>query len=181
MAKLVSKTYGDALFELGIEKKSIDVLFEEAKFVRRSIAENEDLLKFLNNPNIESAEKIETMENIYRQFVSPDMTGFIKHVVSKGRYNSFIDIYDYFIARVKEYKHIGIVYVTTPKPLSAVQEADVKAKLLALTDYRELEMNYSVDASLIGGMVIRIGDRVVDSSIRTKLNEITKDLLSIQL
>ena len=71
--------------------------------------------------------------------------------------------------------------MTTPKPLRAVQEADVKARLLALTDYRELEMNYSVDASLIGGMVIRIGDRVVDSSIRTKLNEITKDLLSIQL
>ena len=44
-----------------------------------------------------------------------------------------------------------------------------------------MEMNYDIDASLIGGMRIRIGDRVVDSSISTKLNELAKDLRRIQL
>ena len=44
-----------------------------------------------------------------------------------------------------------------------------------------MEMNYSIDESLIGGMVIRIGDRVVDSSIRTKLDGLKRDLMGIQL
>ena len=44
-----------------------------------------------------------------------------------------------------------------------------------------MEMNYLLDKSLIGGMVIRIGDRVVDSSISTKLNELQKELLKVQL
>ncbi len=44
-----------------------------------------------------------------------------------------------------------------------------------------MEISYDVDASLIGGMVIRIGDRVVDSSIRTKLSELQKDLLKVQI
>ena len=44
-----------------------------------------------------------------------------------------------------------------------------------------MEISYGVDASLIGGMVIRIGDRVVDSSIKTKLNELQKDLLKVQI
>lgn len=44
-----------------------------------------------------------------------------------------------------------------------------------------MEISYGVDASLIGGMVIQIGDRVVDSSIRTKLNELQKDLLKVQI
>ena len=104
MAKLISKTYGDALFELGVQKKNIDVLFEEAKVVNESIKENGDLIKFLNNPKIDSQEKIETVKNIYRQFVSADMVGFISLIVNKGRYNSFTDIFDSFKAEWREYE-----------------------------------------------------------------------------
>ena len=88
---------------------------------------------------------------------------------------------EYFIAKTKEYLKIGIVYVTTPMELSAQQKADVEKKLSDTTGFTTLEMNYSIDKSLIGGMVIRIGDRVVDTSIKTKLSELTKELNKIQL
>ena len=52
----------------------------------------------------------------------------------------------------------------------------VVKKLLETTKYEELEMNYSVDAEIIGGMIIRIGDRVVDSTIRTKITKLSKQL-----
>jgi F-type H+-transporting ATPase subunit delta len=55
------------------------------------------------------------------------------------------------------------------------------SRLLATTGYVDFEIDYIVDESLIGGMVIRIGDRVVDSSIKTKLDEFAKDLKKIQL
>ena len=54
-------------------------------------------------------------------------------------------------------------------------------RLLQTTKYESFEMNYLVDASLIGGMVIRIGDRVVDTSIKTKLYELSKSLKKIQV
>ena len=57
----------------------------------------------------------------------------------------------------------------------------VENKLRETTDYVSFEINYIVDESLIGGMVIRIGDRVVDSSIKTKIDEIAKNLRKIQL
>ena len=65
--------------------------------------------------------------------------------------------------------------------LSEDQKQSVKTRLLQTTQYKEMEMNYSVDESLIGGMVIRIKDRVVDSSVRTQLEEMKKQLLQIQL
>ena len=65
--------------------------------------------------------------------------------------------------------------------LSEEQKEKVEQKLLKTTSYEQFEMNYEVDASLIGGMVIRIGDRIVDSSIRTKLYELSKNLRKIQL
>ena len=69
----------------------------------------------------------------------------------------------------------------TARPLTDVQKKAVAAKLLETTEYVDFQMNYSVDESLIGGMVIRIGDRVVDSSIKHKINELSKDLMKIQL
>ena len=82
---------------------------------------------------------------------------------------------------VKEEKKIGVAYVTTAVELSEEKKQNVKVRLLQTTQYKEMEMNYSVDESLIGGMVIRIKDRVVDSSVRTKLEEMKKQLLQIQL
>ena len=65
--------------------------------------------------------------------------------------------------------------------LSEVQKKQIEDRLLETTSYKEMEMTYAVDESLIGGMVIRIGDRVVDSSVKTKLEELTKQLRQIQL
>ena len=57
----------------------------------------------------------------------------------------------------------------------------VTDKLLATTKYVEFEMNYNVDKSIIGGIIIRIGDRVFDSSIKSQLDNLTKQLKKIQL
>ena len=90
-------------------------------------------------------------------------------------------MFDYVIGLVKEEKKIGIAYVTSALPLTGTQKANIIKRLLDTTKYEEFEMNYSVDKSLIGGVVIRIGDRVVDSSIKTKLYELSKDLRKIQV
>ena len=107
--------------------------------------------------------------------------GFLNIVVEKDRQNDLIPIFEYFIQRVKEYKKIGSVSVTSAVELKADQKSRLEEKLLATTSYVELEMHYQVDPALIGGMVIRIGDRVVDSSIRTRLYGLKKDLSALQL
>lgn len=181
MAKLISATYGDALFELAVEEGNMDSLYEEAQTVITSFHENEELLKFLNYPKIDTATKRKTIEEIYGKFLSKNMVGFLGIIVEKGRYNSLESILEYFLLRVKEAKKIGVAHITSAKPLSDSQREEILAKLLATTDYKSFEMNYSVDDSLIGGLVIRIGDRVVDSSIKTKLFELKRDLMKLQI
>ena len=82
---------------------------------------------------------------------------------------------------VKEYKKIGTVHVTSAMELSKEQKEQVEKKLLETTNYVSFEMHYEVDTALIGGMVIRMGDRVVDSSIRTKLYNLSKELYHIPI
>ena len=92
-----------------------------------------------------------------------------------------MNILDYFIARTKEFKKIGIASVTSASELSDVQKQKIVEKLLSSTSYKEFEMSYRVDPELIGGIVIRIGDRVVDGSVRSKLLNLKRELSGIQL
>lgn len=181
MAKLISKTYGEALFELAVEENKTDVFLEEVNAVIEALKQNEDFYKLLNHPKISKEEKIQVVENVFKSRISDEVTGFLTLIISKERYKELDAILEYFISRVKEEKGIGTAYVATAVPLNEIQKAQVKEKLLSTTKYNEMEMVYSVDESLIGGMVIRIKDRVVDSSIKTKLSEIKKQLYKIQI
>ena len=181
MAKLVSKTYGDALFELALEENKIDSLQEEIVVVLEALAQNQDLAKLMNHPKIAKEEKTALVESIFKGRVSMELSGLLYMLTEKGRFSEIDDVLNYFLDRVKEHKNIGTAYVSTAIELSETQKKAIEKRLLETTKYVEFEMHYSVDTDLIGGMVIRIGDRVVDSSIKTKLYDLTRELSNIQL
>lgn len=181
MAKLVSKTYGDALFELALEADKLDLFLEEVKAVAEAIKQNEDLTRLMNHPKIVKEEKMKLIEDIFKGNVSDELVGLMRMVVEKDHYNELGSVFEYFINQVKEYKNIGTAYVTAPLPLSDEQKAAVEKRLLDTTKYVEFEMHYDVDAALIGGLVIRIGDRVVDSSVKNKLTSLTRELTQITI
>ena len=181
MAKLVSKTYGDALFELALENNQLDSMLEEVKAVSAAIAENEDLTKLMNHPKIVKEEKIKVIEDIFTGQVSRELVGLMRMIVEKDHYNELNSVFKYFTDCVKEYKNIGTAYVTSAAELTDSQKDAVMNRLLETTKYVEFEMHFDVDATLIGGMKIRIGDRVVDSSIKNKLNDLTRELSKITI
>ncbi|MBP3350976.1 MAG: ATP synthase F1 subunit delta [Lachnospiraceae bacterium] len=181
MAKLVSKTYGEALFEVAMEEQKADVFLEEALVILTTLEQNPQLDKLMKHPKISKQEKEQVFENIFKGHISEEMLGFIKLIVNKERYSELPKIFRYLVDRIKEEKKIGVAFVTTAVELTEAKKQSVKMRLLQTTQYKEMEMHYSVDESLIGGMVIRIKDRVVDSSVRTQLEEMKKQLLQIQL
>ena len=181
MAKLVSQTYGEALFEVAMEEQKTDIFLEEALVFLTTLEQNPELDKLMKHPKISKLEKEQVMDTVFKNQVSDEMLGFVKLVVKKERYNELPKIFRYLVDRIKEEKKIGIAYVTTAVELSDAKKQNVENRLLQTTQYKTMEMHYAVDESLIGGMVIRIKDRVVDSSVRTKLEEMKKQLLQIQL
>ena len=184
MAKLISKTYGDALFEIATEQKDpakVDSLYEEVVSLKSIIHENPDFSRLMNHPKLLKEEKVKLMEDIFSGRLSEDVLGLLRIVISNDRYAEIDSILDYFIDAVKEYKGIGVAKVITPLTLSDAQKEAVRDKLLATTRYTSMEMNYETDESLIGGMVIRIGDRVVDSSIKTRLESLRKSLTNVKV
>ncbi len=181
MAKLVSKTYGDALFELAVEENRVDSLAEEIQMLTAVLEENKDFEKIMIHPEIPLEKKLQVVEDVFKGRVSDALTGFLRIVAAKGRYKELPGIFAYFIARVKEYKKIGVAVVTSAVPLTGAQKQKIERRLLDTTQYKTMEIDYRVDASKIGGLMVRIGDRVVDSTVSSKLSALTASLMKISL
>lgn len=181
MAKLVSETYGDALFGLGLEKGLVDSLMAEIGEMREILSENPDFSRLMNHPDIGRDDKLGILSKVFEGRLSDTLFGFIRVLVIKGRYGAIDDIFTYYTDKYKEYHRIGVAYVTSAVELTEGQREKIEKRLLETTGFARMEMHFSVNAKLIGGLVIRIGDRVVDSSIRSRLDGLQRQLMKVQL
>lgn len=177
MAKQVDITYGNALLSLANDNGNVDALYEEVAELIKVISENDELIKLLCHPHINKEEKVEVVKNIFDGKISDELTGLIKMLVEKDHAGSIIDVFEYFIKQVKEEKGIGVVSVASAIELTDAQKKSVEDRIIATTSYNTLEVNYTVDKSLIGGLTIRINDRIVDSSIKAKLDKLSRSLV----
>jgi F-type H+-transporting ATPase subunit delta len=176
MAKQVSSTYGDALFQLAVESNQVDIVLEELTGLIQVLQENEDLIRILTHPEVVREDKLKLLQNVFQGRLSDAVMGTLMIVVRNDRSSELQSVLEYVIGRIKEYKKIGIAYVTSAVELGNEQKSRIEQRLIETTEYLSMEMHYKVDASLLGGLVIRIEDRVVDSSIKRQLERMSTAL-----
>lgn len=181
MARLVSKVYGDALFSVALEEDKLEALWKEAGLLAETLTANPEFLPVLTHPEMTQEKQFLALDEVLKEKMSDEMMGFLHVLVKKGRIGEISAILDYFLDRVREYLKIGVVQVTTPIPLSDDQKQKVEKKLSEVSGYETLSMDYQIEESLLGGMIIRIGDRVLDNSIRTKLEMMSRKLNKVKL
>ena len=176
MAKLVSKVYGDAYVSVVSDKNNLNVALDEIKAIKDIFVKNEDIALLLDSPKMDDEEKIDFVKGIFENHISVDSLGFLLTVIEKKRQAELISILDYVIDCIKELLLIGKATVTTALPLDDSKKDKIVDELLKSSHYKSLEAEYVVDESIIGGIVIRIGDRVVDSSVKTRIDKMRKML-----
>lgn len=181
MAKLVSNVYGDALFELAVEQDRIDAYLQETQVIVNVLDTTPELSQMMGHPKITKEKKLQMLEIAFKGNISDELLGLMLKLVEKGHAKDMKAVLIYFVDRVYEYKKIGKATVVTPFELSDIEKKAVEERLLATTSYVTFDIAYELDPTLIGGMVIRIKDRVVDSSVKTKLNKLAQELSNIQL
>ncbi|MBR4732105.1 MAG: ATP synthase F1 subunit delta [Lachnospiraceae bacterium] len=186
MAKLVSKTYGEALWQIAMDKEKEragagEEFFAELQELMSVLDANPKFDDLMTHPGIAKTEKLAVVQKVFQNRTSPEVYEFLRLIVEKDRYKDLYDVVEYVSDRVKEWKKIGVTYVTTAIDLSDAQKEQIQKRILETAPFERLEMHYDVDPGLIGGARIRIGDRVVDSSVKRKLDDLTRQLLQIQL
>ena len=176
MAKLVSKVYGDAYVSVVSEKNNLIDALEEIKLLKNILLENGEIIELLDSPKLDDEEKTAFIKGIFENHISVDSLGFLLTVIEKKRQAELLPIIDYVIDCIKELLLIGKATITTALELDDAKKERIVEELLKTSHYKSLEVEYVVDNSIIGGIVIRIGDRVVDSSVKTRIEKMRKML-----
>ncbi len=177
MAKLISKRYAVALFELAKETDKVDLFYNQINFIFDSIKNDTQFLSVLNHPRISGGEKFNLFQNIYKNNISEEILGLISIVVKKNRETEIIEILETFLELVKEYKGITTAYVCSAKALSDEQINKIKQNLSKNLN-KEIIIEASVKPELIGGLLINVDGKVIDNSIKRNLDDIKKSLIN---
>lgn len=180
MAREVESVYGEALFEAARDKGRLQEIYEEAGAVIIGLDENPELISILENPSIDSDKKEALLKGIFDGRVDELIGNTLMMAVEKGHSRSLTKILKVFIKNARTELGIGEASVKTAFELSDKQKAEVEAKIKDTAKFKEVIIDYKVDKSLIGGMIIKIGDRVVDSSISNQLESLRKSLMKGQ-
>ena len=98
----------------------------------------------MTHPKIVKEAKLDLIDHIFKGRVSDEMVGLMRMIVEKGHFGELESVLEYFIAQVKEYKNIGIAYVTTAMELSDAQKEQITEKLIQTKKYVTFEMHYEM-------------------------------------
>lgn len=165
----IARPYAAALYDLAQGEKSLEAVEAGLSAIARLAGESADFERFLRSPVISADAKAEAMDAILDQArAHPTVGRFVKVVARNGRLFALPTIISSFRALCAEGRGEIAAEVTSAVPLSKSQLADL-AKTLKQKIGKTVTLNEHVDSSLIGGLVVKVGSRMIDSSLKTKL------------
>jgi F-type H+-transporting ATPase subunit delta len=166
----ISKRYARAFFEIANEEKQIEPYYNELNQFASLVSENKSLKDFLANPIFEQASKKGVVDNIISKLKLSNMTvSFLRLLVDKQRINVLEDIVTCYRQLMDDALKKVRVNVKTAFPLTDALRSLISINL-EKTLGKKVEMTDEVDATLLGGIVIGVGDTLYDGSIKNQLN-----------
>src|SRR5215213_10909799 len=168
----VSGRYATALFELARDEKSIDAVRADLDRFEAMLADSADLKRLVRSPVFSSDAQSRALSAILdKAGISNTSAKFLKVLTANRRLFAVSDVIRAFRALVAKFKGEATADVTVAEALSDKNLDALKTALKAVTG-KDVTLNVKVDRSIIGGLVVKLGSRMVDSSLRTKLNSI---------
>ncbi|MFM1651203.1 F0F1 ATP synthase subunit delta [Brevibacillus sp. B_LB10_24] len=164
----VAKRYARALFEVAKERGLIDQVETELKSIVDAVRQNEDITKILMHPHISVGAKKELISQLFEAHVAEVTSNFLAVLIDNGRESDLENIANAYVKLANEERGIADALLTSAKPLSSEEQAEIAERFGKLLNKR-LRFETVVDPAILGGIVIKIGDRLYDGSVKSKL------------
>jgi F-type H+-transporting ATPase subunit delta len=165
--------YATALYELAKENNAIEDVAAALRTFHDMANESEDLRRLIRSPVIPAEAQVKALDAIFaRAGISGITASFLKLVASKRRLFAIESMIRDFEKLRDAERGVTRAEVTVAHPLSDEHTADLRRTLRDVTGGKEVEVTTHVDPGIIGGIVVKLGSRMVDGSVRTKLNSI---------
>ena len=168
----VSGRYATALFELARDEKSIDAVRADLDRFEAMLADSVDLKRLVRSPVFSAGEQSKALAAVLEKAgIAGVSANFLKVLTANRRLFAVADVIRAFRALVARFKGEATADITVAEALNEKNLDALKTALKTVTG-KDVALNVKVDPSIIGGLVVKLGSRMVDSSLRTKLNSI---------
>ena len=171
----VASRYAKSLIDLASEQGSLETIKTDMDSFIAVLKSSSELQAVLANPIVPLDKKSGILENILGAKVNEATRAFAKLIVNKGRSAILFDISKSFIAQYNALKGIVTAYVTTATELTAESRAEIVAIVKKEIGANEVVIREKVNDKLIGGFILKVGDRQFDASIASSLNKLKKE------
>ena len=172
----VAKRYAAALFELALTKQSLNEVGTDLKEIVTAISSNEELISVLNAPKIPTSRKKEIVAGIFAS-ANADVLNTVLLLLDKKRVSEIAGVEAAFQKLAADAQGYADATVYSTRELTEAEKAEISASFGKLVGKSKLNITNVIDASLIGGVRVQIGNYTYDSTISAKLEGLKKVLV----
>lgn len=171
---IVASRYAKSLIDLAVETKQLEEVCNDMRLIKRVCQENREFVTLLESPVVKTDKKMAIFKSIFGGKISVTTQLFLDLIARKRR-EGYIDNIAYaFDEQYKLYKNITTAVITTAVPLDAATKSKI-AEFVKKSATGEVEIIEKTDKSLIGGFILTVNDKQVDTTIKRKLNDLRKN------
>lgn len=172
----VAKRYALALFQIASEKQVLAQVEEELRAVKEVVTNTPELTVLLKSPKLSIEKKKEVLKQAFGT-VSTYVLNTLMILVDRHREDQIAEVAEQFIALANDAKGVAEALVYSVQPLTAEQAEAISAAFAPQVGKQTLQIENIVDSNLLGGVKLRIGNRIFDGSLRGKLDRLERKLL----
>ncbi|MCX8129558.1 MAG: F0F1 ATP synthase subunit delta [Clostridia bacterium] len=166
---IVEKRYAKALIDVALTGGNSDVFQKELQYVVDIFNNQSDFKCFFLNPEVKNEIKKDTVKKLFDGKLKPEMVNFLLLLLDKGRINLLNGINKEYSELADKMKNILYMTIVSAVPLEEVQIGSIKEKYRRLHNSTAVKAELVVDKSLIGGIKVKIGDKLIDGSVKGRL------------
>jgi F-type H+-transporting ATPase subunit delta len=170
------EAYAKALFQVARAEERMDQVEEELTHLKKTLDSNIELREFLNNPQMSSAGKKDALFKIFGGILSPVTLHWMNMVVDQERQRRLPAIIDAFFTLTQEAREKVTAEIITSIPLSEDLAKRLESELSRVTKKRVF-LKPLVDDSILGGVIVKVDNKVIDGSVRSRLEEIKREMI----
>ncbi|MBE7053348.1 MAG: ATP synthase F1 subunit delta [Ruminococcaceae bacterium] len=171
----ISREYATALFMLACEKDVKKDYADVLNFLKDEFTKEEDYIPFLASKSIKLSERLGAIETAFSGKIPQDVVSYLMLLCEKGRINIFLESVDIYNELLDLSMHTANAKVTSAVSLTDDEKLSLKKKLETITK-KSVDIEYFIDESLIGGIVVEIDGKIIDGSVKNSLRDI-KDVI----
>jgi F-type H+-transporting ATPase subunit delta len=168
--------YAEAMMSVAESQNLLDKFNENCNTVLQVLNDSADLQQFVDSPIVKATDKKAVIQKVFGESVDPMMLNLIMVLVDRGRISFLAGVCRQYQVMLRKLRGDVLAEVTTAVALTEAQTSSIKDRVKAMTGANNVDITAKIEPNIVGGVIIKVGSQIIDSSLRSQLRLIGMSL-----